>query len=113
MKYTLNLPFPPSANRYWRNYRGQMVKSAEARDYQSRAYFRARAEDVEIINGSVALELHLYRPQKRGDLDNRLKVLIDSLQGVCYENDSQVVEIHAFLNDDKRNPRVEVTVWER
>jgi len=88
-----------------------MVKSDEARNYQTQAGWCAKAAGVELFDGNVALELHLYRPQKRGDLDNRIKVLLDSLQGVCFDNDSQVVELHAFLNDDKHNPRVEVTIW--
>lgn len=90
-----------------------MVKSDEARKYQTSAGWLAKAAGAELIDGDVALELRMYRPQKRGDLDNRLKVLLDALQGTCYEDDGQVVEIHAFLNDDKHNPRVEVTVWER
>ena len=35
-----------------------------------------------------------------------------SLQGVAYDNDSQIVEIHAYLRDDKADPRVEVEIEE-
>lgn len=51
-----------------------------------------------------------YRARRSGDLDNRMKVLWDALQGVAYDNDSQIVEIHARRYDDKRNPGVYVTV---
>jgi Holliday junction resolvase RusA-like endonuclease len=55
--------------------------------------------------------MNFYRPQRRGDLDNRIKVLADALQGILYSDDKQVSELHAYLHDDKQNPRVEVEVW--
>lgn len=104
------LPYPPSANRYWRNYRGRTVKSEEARQYQQLAWLLAKQTMTTPLAGPVVLELRFYRPQRRGDLDNRIKVCLDALQGCVYHNDSQVVEIHAYLSDDKARPRVEVTV---
>ena len=38
-----------------------------------------------------------------------MKVLLDSLTGVIWEDDSQIVEIHAYRYEDKNNPRVEIT----
>ena len=105
------LPFPPSSNRYWRNYRGHMVKSDEARTYQQEAKILARVAGVfPVETALVKVKLAFFRPAKRGDLDNRIKILLDALQGIAYEDDSQVKEIHAVMNDDKRNPRVEVSV---
>jgi hypothetical protein len=98
MSATLVLPYPISANRYWRSVPGRGV------------------------DGPVALTITLYRPAKRGDLDNRIKVLVDALGGgIAYRDDSQVVELHAYRLDDKDHPRVEVQViraavdpqWER
>jgi crossover junction endodeoxyribonuclease RusA len=109
------LPFPPSSNRYWRSFRGRVVKSKEARDYQQAvsclANVGASNGPPTLLTGAVGLELNFYRPQRRGDLDNRIKVLVDALQGIVYINDSQVSELHAFLHDDKKSPRVEVNAW--
>jgi len=105
------LPFPPSSNRYWRNVNGRMVKSAAARQYQVAAGSAARAAGTEALQGPVGLELRFYRPQRRGDLDNRIKVLLDSLQGILYADDGQVTEIHAYQADDRAAPRVEVIAW--
>jgi len=58
----------------------------------------------------VAVTVRLYRPAKRGDIDNSLKVLLDALQGHVYNDDAQIVELHAYRYDDKRDPRVEVDV---
>jgi len=107
---TITLPPPVSANRYWRNFRGRMVVSAEAKAYKEQVAWIARAAGVEPATGNVAVTLRVYRQAKRGDLDNSIKVSLDSLIGVAYADDSQIVRIVAERYDDKRNPRVEVEV---
>jgi len=107
---SLTLPWPPSANRYWRSLtiggRARVVLSKEARDYKRATAALAVPAP---IDGPVKLTLRMFRPARRGDLDNAIKVAVDSIQGVVFANDSQVVELHAYLGDDKHNPRVEVT----
>lgn len=109
----IRLPYPPSANRYWRtDRRGLPHLSDEAKDYKrliAQLYLSMPSRPVP-LEGAVALHLMVYRPRKSGDLSNRIKVLEDVLQGFAYEDDSQVVELHAFRFEDKANPRVEVTV---
>ncbi len=60
--------------------------------------------------GPVSVNVRVYRPARRGDLDNCLKVLLDALKGIAFVDDSQVVHIHARRYEDKANPRAEVTV---
>jgi len=109
MHQQLTLPYPPSANRYWRMFRGRMVKSSQARSYQEEVKATVTGD---LLPGDVGLTLMVYRPKRIGDLDNTLKVLIDALKTIVYNDDSQVKEIHARLMDDKTNPRVEVEVRE-
>lgn len=106
----LELDYPPSANRYWRNFRGRMVVSDEARTYKELAFWMAKQQGATCVNGPVAVSLHIRRPAKRRDLDNHAKVVLDSLQGAAYENDSQIVELHITMEDNKKNPGVTVTV---
>lgn len=108
----LTLPYPPSANRYWRQWQGRMVVSSEARQYKETVGWLVKADTSDWLTGPVALTIKVYRPQKRGDLDNCLKILLDSLKGVLFADDDQVVEIHAYRGDDKANPRVEMKVSE-
>lgn len=107
---TMTLPIPPSANRYWRSYGGHVVVSSEARDYK--AAVRYSTLGVRPFDGLVAVNVTVFRERKAGDLDNYLKILLDALKGVLYDDDSAVVEIHAFREDDKSHPRVEVVAWE-
>ena len=108
----ITLPYPPSANRYWRSYRGRVVKSEEARAYQQKAGWIAKTSGFDCTSNNVSLTLRVYRPAKRGDLDNTLKILVDSLKGIIYQDDEQVTIIHAERYDDKHNPRVDLLVEE-
>ena len=105
----LTLPEPPSANRYWRVYRGHPVTSAEARAYKRRVQLTTRARPLE---GNVCVMLHWFRGRRSGDLDNRLKVALDALRGIAFADDKQVVAILAYRHEDKAHPRIEVTIEE-
>ena len=103
----LLLPYPISANRYWRVYRGHVVQSRDAGLYRRDVVKLARASGVEVVYGNVEVRVTL-RPKmtksgieykKRLDLDNCLKVVLDSLNGVMYEDDSQIVAISAHIGE--------------
>lgn len=105
------LPFPPSANRYWRKTRrGGIYVSDEAKTYRYNAATAALAAGVRPLAGDLALTVDFYRPRKSGDLSNRIKILEDALNGVAWKDDSQVAVIYARRFDDKDNPRVEVRI---
>lgn len=108
----LTLAAPPSANRWWRRAGNRMHLSKEARKYKedvaeicTKLGVRPHQKDT-----TVALRVDWYRERKSGDLDKRLGVLLDALQGSAYVSDSQVVRIEAERHEDSVNPRVEVTV---
>lgn len=109
---TLTLPEPPSANRWWRNVHGRMVLSRRARQYKQDVAIRMVAARVSKIAHpeSVEIEMTWYRGRKSGDLDKRIGILLDALQGVALDNDSQVTRILAIREDDKANPRVTITL---
>lgn len=109
----ITLPYPPSANRYWRTFRGRTVVSTEAREYKKQVGLICNVGGVEPVAGEVIFRADVYRPLKRGDLSNRIKVLEDALNEYAYEDDAQIVELHYRLFDDKKNPRVEVEIEER
>lgn len=108
----LVLPEPPSVNRYWRIMRNRAVKTDAARAYVQTVAVHAKNAKVKRTGKPVAVTLQWYRGRKSGDLDNRAKCTLDSLQGVAYANDSQVVELHMYRHDDAANPRMEVVIRE-
>lgn len=79
-----------------------MVK--EGKDYKDlveRVIREKYGRDMKPLAGPVAVEFTVFRPAKRGDLDNFMKVLLDSMQGSFYMNDKQIVDIHAVRADSK------------
>jgi crossover junction endodeoxyribonuclease RusA len=131
---TLALPYPISANRYWKAVtipgRTMMVPSKDAKDYKATVGLIARAAGIRApISGRVAIAIRLYpqRPQdwaKRAarnplgwdddvrclDLDNANKVLFDALKGVAIDDDRWVRSIDAQRMEPDGEARVVVTI---
>ena len=105
---TITLPYPPSTNNLYIQ-RGKIrVKSARCRQYHSDVAALFPGDEAP-LTGELVATVHIYRPRKIGDLDN-MKAIWDSLKGLAYVDDGQIVEIHAYRHDDKTNPRAVVTV---
>ena len=105
------LPLPPTANHYYVNTgRGGRALSPGARAYKAAAEMAIYHAHLVRYAGPVAVTLHVYRERKAGDLDNRVKLTLDSLNGHAWGDDAQVVELHAYRRDDAANPRVEVEI---
>jgi crossover junction endodeoxyribonuclease RusA len=108
---TLTLPVPPSANTYWRHVGSRVLLSAGARQYRVAVASVCIQAGVRPIAGPVALTLRWYRARRAGDLDNRVKQLLDSLRGYGFADDSQIEEIHAYRDDtEPESARVVVTL---
>lgn len=57
----------------------------------------------------LTVRMH-FADARRRDADNVIKAVSDALNGVCFADDSQVVETHAFKHIDRDNPRTEVQI---
>jgi crossover junction endodeoxyribonuclease RusA len=132
----VRLVLPPalSANKYWRPVRiGQhitIVPTKEAKAYRRDVALLAKQAGVKPVPGRVALTVRMYpaRPQdwaKRAakdpdhwddgvrsiDLDNCLKVLLDALKNVAFDDDVWVRRIDAErCEPDEHGARVVVTI---
>jgi crossover junction endodeoxyribonuclease RusA len=106
----LTLPYPPSLNHLYATVNGRRVQSAAGRQYKHDVAIIARAQGAQRLDGEVRVELRFFRPRRSGDLDNLLKATLDSLTGICWRDDSQIVGIEAHRLEDKARPRVDVRV---
>ena len=62
---------------------------------------------------STPVELNIkqyFGDKRRRDIDAHLKILLDAMEGIVYDNDNQIFEMHVTKNYDKENPRVEITI---
>jgi len=65
----------------------------------------------EIISGDCELEITLFfKDKRRRDVDNFNKLILDSLQGIVYEDDKQIQKLIIVKDYDKENPRTEVII---
>ena len=110
----LTLPEPPSVNRIWRRSRhgGVYLAPSVAKFYAKAklAAEQANAANVPFGEHPVKVTMHWYRSAKRGDLDNRTKIVADSLNGVLWVDDKQIVEWHLYRHDAPKHGRVELLV---
>lgn len=61
--------------------------------------------------GSLAVNLIFYFGDRRKrDIDAYIKIILDSMNGIVYEDDSQIIELHCFKAIDVKNPRTEIQV---
>lgn len=108
----ITLPYPPQANHLYAVVRGRKVLSREGRQYREASAAMALSQGMRPIDaGEVVVKLKAFRPRRAGDLDNVLKASLDSLKGIAWSDDKQIVRIEADRFDDKHNPRVEIEVF--
>lgn len=86
------LPYPPSVNHYWRRVGPRTLISRGGRWYRETVIAMLAAAGAERLSGKLAVHLILHPPdQRRRDLDNAPKALLDALQhGGLYQDDSQI-----------------------
>ena len=93
--YEFVLPFPPSANGLYRVFRGRTIVSKQCREYKKTVI--AIMEELgladEQLEDRLRVYIELHAPTRRKyDLDNRLKVLMDSLQASGFMVDDEQVD---------------------
>src|ERR1051326_5593430 len=111
MIYYLRFDLPTSTNKLYVRTRNGMRLSDEARAYKEYAALVARNQwECEPLKGDVAVCYRFYGGKM--DIDNGIKVLQDSLNGICWVDDRLIVELHAYVFRKDTNKHVEVSVQE-
>jgi len=89
---TIELPYPPSVNHYWRRVGARTLISREGRRYRDRIASILALRRVRPIAGALSVRVTVHPPdRRRRDLDNAMKALLDALEhGGAYEDDSQI-----------------------
>jgi crossover junction endodeoxyribonuclease RusA len=92
---TLTLPWPPSANHYYRRVGHATLISKEGRRYRQRVVGEALLAGSPRVEGRLSVRIVASPPdQRRRDLDNLQKSLLDALQHAgVYGDDSQIDRI--------------------
>lgn len=109
--YHLTIPGKPQT---WQRSggKGRRYKPAKMRRYQKRVVDYAFAKGIrKPIEGPVRLTADLYyTDRRRRDLDNGVKTIADALEGLAYDDDSQIVELIARKHLAADKARAVVTI---
>ncbi len=84
------LPWPPSVNIIWRRGRGRTYRNPKYMAWITEAGWvvKSMRPKPEMIVGPFSATITLIPPNRRGDMDNRIKVLLDFAQHMrLVEND--------------------------
>jgi Holliday junction resolvase RusA-like endonuclease len=87
--------------------RGKKLKE----DYQWQ--IKSKWKGKKLIKGDVGIEVKLFFGTKRKqDIDNFSKILLDAFTGIVWEDDNQIQCMLVEKDYSKKEPRVEVEVYE-
>ena len=65
----------------------------------------------DIFVGDLKVQIYFRRKDKRrADLDNLCKAVLDACNGIVWEDDNQIIELHLFKLIDKEDPGVGIRV---
>jgi Holliday junction resolvase RusA-like endonuclease len=114
-KIELVLAEPPSVNSIWKRGKyGNVYLAKSVQTFYAKAHavaVKAKAHRLPFPEGvEVKVTMKWYRSAKKGDLDNRTKIIGDSLNGVVWADDKQIVEWHLYRYDAPKKGRVELTI---
>lgn len=90
------------------NGHGSLAKTQKLKDFENTFYMQCGGYRNMNITNYFEFHCKVYYPSMRSDIDNSLKVLLDSAQKAnIIKNDNLCVKVVAEKFVDKLNPRVE------
>jgi Holliday junction resolvase RusA-like endonuclease len=88
-----------------------LAKTPELKKYENDFYLQAHRFRNLNIDDLFEIEIDVYYPTQRSDLDNSLKVVLDCLQVInAIKNDNKCTRIIANKFLDKARPRIEFII---
>jgi len=105
---------PPVPKARHRTYKGKAYTPKKTLGYEklvAQHALRARTfAHLRPFDGPVGLKVVVsFADKRRRDLSNVLKSLEDGMNKIIYDDDSQICEIHAYVQHGQ--PHVKVSVW--
>jgi crossover junction endodeoxyribonuclease RusA len=120
------LPWPPSVNHYWRitppiyskrtrkHIKASIRVSSEGLKYRKTIIQLLRVQSYKPLGAArIGIFVYAYPPDNRKrDLDNILKSLLDALQkAAIYDDDSQIDDIQVVRGEKIKAGQVDLQIW--
>ena len=103
-------PVPKSRPRVVRGHAYTPQKTQRAEETIA---WHARAQWVSPLRGAVKMSCVFYFKGKgHGDIDNLIKLCADSLNGICYKDDRQILDLHGVILLKQKEEKTEILITE-
>lgn len=106
----VTLPLPPSGNHAYMPVRIgrslRLILTPEMRAYKKEAWAIVLNSRLKKVDGSIRLDIFVYRKSRNADVDSGIKQVIDSV----LNQDKAVSEYHVYRRFDPKSPRIEVYI---
>ena len=115
MHASFSLPFPPSMNTYWRNFRGRTVMSKAGRAFREQVIQYVIDNNIPKFGESKVKITLILRPRdkRKIDIDNRIKAVLDALEHAgVFDDDFHVDHIHMIRGTPIKGGLLHVTIEE-
>lgn len=107
-------PAPLSTNHIYRVAQNRIYMTAEGRSLKEAYQWQAKSQwKKPSTTKPVALTLFIYYGDNRKhDIDNNNKLVLDALTGIVYKDDGQIFRLFIYKRFDANDPRVDIDVQE-
>jgi crossover junction endodeoxyribonuclease RusA len=118
MKQTIELPFAPSVNHYWRHVacpKGiKVLVSEEGKLFREAVGIMCVIARLKPMDGRLGVLIEVFPPDRRGrDIDNLAKSTLDALQKAgVYQDDEHIDDLHVIRKEVCKGGKIVVTLWE-
>jgi len=91
----IELPYPPTVNTYYRQWRGRTLISEAGREYRREVTRLLWGNGHDLGAQRLKMRIDIFPPDnRRRDLDNCAKAVLDALQhGGVYQDDGQIDDL--------------------
>lgn len=91
-----------TGHRVYMTTEGKALK--EDYQWQVKSQYRGKPK-----TGDIDLRVELFfGDNRKRDIDNYNKILLDAFTGILWEDDSQIISLLIIKNKDLKNPRIEL-----
>lgn len=103
---------PPTTNTMYKQVGSRWFVNSKAKSAKEAMAWEARAQfHREPFKDDLRVEVHLcWGTKRKHDVDN-IKSLLDSMTGILWEDDSQIVDLRVTKRYEKNNEGLELIVF--
>ena len=115
MHVSFSVPYPPSMNTMWRNFRGRTVLSKAGRIFREQVNFLVIDKNIPKFGDKKLKVTMILRPRdkRKTDIDNRIKAVLDALEHAgVFDDDFQVDHLEMIRGEPLKGGLLHVVIEE-